>query len=124
MAEPQEKIVRPRRLMPAMEFAYTRLRIAKNEAIGGQILQCKLYFWADVAELCEAVLPVVVIGRHHFRSIHPAGLSAGTGHPGAPHHHPRGWASSPTGGLPVGVDQAQRALQIGAGGGHKGVTEA
>src|SRR2546430_6366290 len=124
MAEPQEKIIRPRRLMPAMEFAYTRLSIAKNEAIGGQILQRKLYFWADAAELCEAVLPVIVIGCHPLRSIHRVGLSAGLSHPGVPHQHHPGLASSPTGSLPIGVDQAQRALQIGAGGSHKGVAEA
>src|SRR4029450_10052003 len=106
MAEPQEKIVRPRRLMPAMEFAYTRLRIAKNEGIGGQILQRKLYFWADVAELCEAVLPVVVIGRHHLRAIHCGGLSVGLGHQGVPHHPHLALAATPTGGSTVGAGNA------------------
>jgi hypothetical protein len=57
MAQAEEKIVRARGLVPALKFPDTRLRIAENETIGGQILQRKLDFWADAPELCTAVLP-------------------------------------------------------------------
>src|SRR5215475_4592675 len=118
MTEPQENIVRARRFMPAMELAHARLGIAKNETIGGKVLQGKLHFWAEAAELCEAVLPVIVIGRHYLRAIDRGGLSAGLGHPGVSHQHYLGLASRLDGSLSIGVDQAQRTLQIGAGGSH------
>ena len=69
------------------------------------------------------MLPVILIGRHHLRSIDRGGLRAGLGHPGVPHQHHLGLTPSLEGGLPVGADQAYGALQIGAGGGDKGIAE-
>src|SRR5436309_712472 len=123
MAEAEENIVRSRRLMPALEFADTRLRVAKDETIWGKIVQGKLPFWAKAPELCETILPVIVICRHHLRSIHRGGLSASLGDPGVSHQHYLGLTSGLEGGLPVGIDQADRVFQIGTGGGDKGIAE-
>src|SRR5919204_6034814 len=123
MAEAEEEIGRPRRLMPAMEFADTRLRIAKDETIWGKIVQGKLHVWPKAPELCETVLPVIMISCHHLRSVHRGGLSAGLGHPGVSHQHDLGVTSGPEGGLPIGIDQAHRAFQISTGRGDKGIAE-
>src|SRR5262245_15223414 len=123
MAKAEEKIVCSRRLIPAMEFPDTCLRVAKNQTVWGKILQRELHFWAEAAKFCQTVLPVVLIGRHHLRTVHGCGLSAGLGHPGVAHQNHLGLTSSLESGLSVGANQAHRALQIGAGGSDKGITE-
>ena len=64
------------RLLPALEFSDAGLGIAQDQAIGGERVQRELRARGHIAELGQAVLPVVAVGGHHVRAVDGVGLGA------------------------------------------------
>src|SRR5207247_6933380 len=86
--QPQEEVVRARRVLPAVELAHARLRIAHDEPVGSEIGQRKLRTLRYTAKLREPLLPVLLVRAPHLRPVYRLRPLPRPGPPAPPHPPP------------------------------------